>query len=508
MQEPESSTIKETIRCTFPEVEMLPADTTLARYLAQALPHLPDLLTIHDPDGTYRLVSPQIKRVTGRRPVDLIGRSPYEWIHPDDLIRVRKRYHEAILGGASVQGRFRIRHEQGHYVWMEFVGVPLFQDPGNARRVSSILTLSREVSRMVEAEQAAEFRLNHLSLMEELAHLAWFTFDFESGAVQHNEAFVELTGKAASAFHHRRDWQQLVDLADRPVLRQALSDLWRRPAGDSRTVELRMIMPLNRVRWVRVSLSLVDLGSEGRRQLFGVVLDIDELIRSREQTQRWIRQRERVGLRERQDLAHELHDEVGQILTGMRWQIEATQRRIQSGKWPDSPEDLPLSHWIDSLDQAHTTLRAIAHRLRPPLAALGLKAAIQKLAEEFAGLWLGATRMDLEIDEVLPDGDEWRVNVLLGILRESLNNVSRHAGASVVKVRATVPFDGLLRLSVHDDGVGMDVQTAQSGDTLGLTSLRERARLIDAHLSIDSAAGAGTRVTLELWMNRTSDENP
>lgn len=489
----------------FPDVS-LPADSTLARYLAHALPHLPDMLSVNDPDGTYRLVSPQIKKILGRRPSEVIGRSPYEWIHPEDQAMVQRRYHDAILNGVSVQGRFRMRHESGHYVWLDFVSVPQFQDPAQPRVVSAIINLSKDVTRLVEAEHDAQVRLKHLGLMEDMAQLAWLTYDFHTGRVEHNEAFIELTGKAASSFHHRNDWRHLIHPEDRHLLRETMSALWRRPPGETKTVELRILSSGGQERWVRLTLSLVDMQPKGRRQVFGVVLDIDELIRSREQTQRWIRQRERLGLRERQDIAHELHDEVGQILTGMRWQFEAMLRRTQTGQWPESPADWPLSQWISSLDEAHNTLRLIAHRLRPPLAAIGLKAAIHKLAEEYSTLWLGTTKLELEIDDILPDGDEWRVNVVLGILRESLNNVARHAAASVVKVQAKIPYDGLLRVSIEDDGIGMNVVKAESGDRLGLTSLRERARLIDARLVIDSTPGHGTRIVLEIWMNRGTDE--
>ena len=479
----------------------------LTRYLSQVLPHLPDMMAVHAPDGAYRLVSPQLRQITGRSPAQVLGRSPYEWIHPEDLQLVQKRYHEAMLRGASVHGRYRMRHEDGHYIWLEFVGVPMFQDPKNPKAISAIVTLAKDITPLVEAEQSASIRMKHLGLMEELAHLAWFTFDFETGAVQHNEAFVELTGRAASAFNERNDWRSLIEPADRHRFRDAMATLWRLPAGETRTIELRIAPPGYPSRWVRLTLSLMEVRPAGNRQLFGVVLDIDELVRSREQTQRWVRQRERVGLRERQDIAHELHDEVGQILTGMRWQLEALQRRTRAGHWPQTPDELPLDSWLSSIDEAHNTLRAIAHRLRPPLAAIGLRAAIQKLAEEYAGLWLGSTRLTLELADHLPDGDEWRVNVVLGILRESLNNVARHANAAHVWVKATLPMPGLFRLVVRDDGIGMDLQKAQLGNTLGLTSLQERARLIDARLLIDSCPGHGTCVTLEFWINESTDNH-
>lgn len=470
--------------------------------MAYALPHLPDVMTLHEPDGSYRLVSHQMRELTGWRPSELIGRSPYEWTHPQDNADIQRRYHEAILRGVTVHGRLRFRHRQGHYIWLDFTGVPIFENPQEPRTVSAILCFSRDVTALVQAQASAQDRSNHLLLMQDMAGLAWFSIDFRSGSVQHNEAFVELTGQSASLLGTLRAWQTLVHPADWPALRQALGALRRQPHGATRSLELRLLAN-GLQRWVRVSLALMGgptVAQSAGRQLYGAMLDIDELVRSREQTQRWIRERERSSSRERQEIAHELHDEVGQILAGLRWQLEAARRTA-------SPSGLPLEQWIGSLDEAHRSLRQIAHRLRPPLAALGLRAAILKLGEEFAHRWLGQTLLVLQVDDALPDGEEWRVNTVLGILRECLNNVTRHAHARQVTVRAWQPCAGLLRLVVKDDGVGMDLRAVQCRDTLGLTSLRERARLIDARLSIDAAPGAGTEVTLEARIQGTTHES-
>lgn len=484
-------------------VHPVSADSTLPRLVAHALPHLPDVMALHEPNGVYRLVSHQIRGMTGWRPSELIGHSPYEWIHPDDTDVMRRRYHDAILRGASVRGQLRFRHREGHYLWIDFTGVPIFENAQEPRTVSSIITFTRDVTSRVQAQEAAQERSSHLSLMQDMAGLAWFSIDFRGGTVKHNEAFVELTGQAASVLGGMQAWRRMVHPLDWAQVRQTLVDLRQSPLEESRTLELRLLAS-GRLRWVRVSLALVcQQGGHRihRRQLYGVMLDIDELVRSRERTQRWIRERERAGSRERQEIAHELHDEVGQILTGLRWQLEAVRRAGGLAAARTTEATLPLDHWIDSLDDAHRTLRQIAHRLRPPLAALGLRAAILKLGEEFSHRWLGATQLDLQVEETLPDGDEWRVNVVLGILRECLNNVTRHAKADGVSVRASSPCDGLLRLTIRDDGVGMDLDAALAGNTLGLTSLRERARLIDARLIIDTAPGAGTRIALEAWMN-------
>lgn len=495
------------------------ADPTLPRLLAQALPHLPDVIALHEPDGTYRLLSPQMKLVTGWRPSDLIGRSPYEMFHPDDIPVVQRRYHDAVLRGASVQGRLRYRHRDGHYLWMEFNSVPIFEPTAESsdrsREITGIITIKRDVTPLITAERTALEQSRHLLQMQDLAGMAWFSVDLVTRQLRHSESFVEITGRAGSTFKNLLSLYRLVHPADRVWVRQALHHLRRIKRGESQTVRVRLNTANQHTRWVRVSLMIGTDDAQGgveRPVLSGVLLDIDDLIRAREETRRWMRQQEISSARERQDIGHELHDEVGQILTGLKWQIEAWQRearvasRGQDRTAPPQGNEAPVSNWFASLDEAHQTLRRIAQRLRPPLAALGLRAAIFKLTSEYTERWLGDTHLELQVDEDLPDGDEWRVNVILGMLRECLNNVARHARAQQVTVVAlTTPSRGLL-LAVRDNGVGMDMKEARPEGRMGLTSLRERAHMINARLSIDSAPGQGTSVVLELRLDGVPDE--
>ncbi len=501
-----------------------PRESPLAQLLAQALPHLPEVLAIHDTDGRYRVVSPRVRAVTGWRAVELLGQDPYEWIHPEDGAQLRRTLHPAVLSGASVEGRFRFRHRDGHYVWIACTAVPLMGGAGRAPHVDGILTLARDITAQLHAEQAAEEQSRHLALMQELAGLAWFVWDARSGQLRHNEAFVELTGQAVTVYPGVLSLRRLVVMADRPWLRHALRTLQRLPEGTPHTLEVRLQRSGGHQRWVRMVLALLrdprpSADPHAPRAnpllLYGVLLDIDEIVRTREQTRRWLRAQELATARERQQVAHELHDEVGQILTGLRWQMEMAQRTAHDR--PTGPADPSrLQEWIGAIDEAHRLLRQVAYRLRPPLAALGLPSAIRHLADEYAQRWLTQTTLTLELDPDLPDGDEWRVQQLLGILRECLNNVARHAHAQHVTVQARTVRPGWVTLCVEDDGVGLPTALmsghapratpTEAPASLGLTSLQERSRLLDGRLLLESAPGRGTRITLHARIQESNDE--
>lgn len=78
-----------------------------------------ELICLHEEDGKYIFVSPSSERIIGYKPEELIGRSPYEFFHPDDILIIRERSHKPILlGTEGVVTTFRFRHKNGEYIWL------------------------------------------------------------------------------------------------------------------------------------------------------------------------------------------------------------------------------------------------------------------------------------------------------------------------------------------------------------------------------------------------------
>lgn len=113
---------------------------------------LSDLVCLHEPDGTYLWVSPSVRRILGYDPGDLIGRDPYELFHPEDARRIRESTHDPALEGEdNIFVRYRLRHRDGHYVWLESLTQPLFDDDG---KVVHLQTSTRDISEQKKIEQA------------------------------------------------------------------------------------------------------------------------------------------------------------------------------------------------------------------------------------------------------------------------------------------------------------------------------------------------------------------
>jgi PAS domain S-box-containing protein len=191
---------------------------------------------------------------------------------------------------------------------------------------------------------------------------------------------------------------------------------------------------------------------------------------------------------ERAAIARELHDEIGQALTAIKFGAQWLARRITG------PESLKLDDCIAIADGALAQIRNLALELRPPqLDQLGLTAALRDLTERMAANVGLEARFLADMQEVTPGYAQ--STSAFRVAQEALTNVVRHAGASHVTVELH-RHDGELLVVVSDDGRGFDIEAAQvrtlKGASMGLLGMQERVNLAGGWLQIESNPGKGT----------------
>lgn len=232
---------------------------------------------------------------------------------------------------------------------------------------------------------------------------------------------------------------------------------------------------------------------------FGIQRDITdgyaaaELVRASRTELRALADRlQRAREEERTAIAREIHDELGQALTGLKLDMAWIKRRL--------PRDNDLvdqcGSIIDRIDGTLNTVRRIATELRPSvLDQLGLEAALEWQGQEFS------TRTGILVDlEISVGGDkipEHLGNSAFRILQESLTNVARHARASRVTIRL-IRTPEMLTLEVTDDGTGIAPDRLDGTSSLGLVGMRERALACGGELCITGRPMLGTTVTLRI----------
>ena len=193
---------------------------------------------------------------------------------------------------------------------------------------------------------------------------------------------------------------------------------------------------------------------------------------------------------ERQRIAHELHDGVGQILLLVKNHLALGMMKADA----TSPDLEHFGQASSAASQAIEEVRATAHALRPAeLDRLGLGKALESMLDRIGSTT--TTRCSFDLDDVRElVGREVEIQ-LYRIAQEATNNVLKHSKANEVNMELKREARSL-RLTVQDDGVGFDPAYAGSKGGFGLSGMAERARLIGGALSVMAAPEKGCRLTV------------
>jgi Amt family ammonium transporter len=194
--------------------------------------------------------------------------------------------------------------------------------------------------------------------------------------------------------------------------------------------------------------------------------------------------------RERQKVARDLHDGVGQSLVALK---------INLGLLPSQPSGEELkkhtAKTIKMVDEAIAEIRNVIGNLEPSaLKKEGLCVSVKSLCkklEKISGIHFRCT-----ISDAMPIWSETEQLNIYRIVQECLTNIIKHSGATEVDINMLTLNENRFLISVIDNGRGFNLQTVDSG--FGLTSIRERSAILNAKIAIDSAEGGGTRVILEV----------
>ncbi|HEY9100685.1 sensor histidine kinase [Chitinimonas sp.] len=200
---------------------------------------------------------------------------------------------------------------------------------------------------------------------------------------------------------------------------------------------------------------------------------------------------ETVREEEKARIAREVHDELGQVLTGLR--LEVSMTGLAAGaEAPKVHERVQRMQGL--IDQTFQIVRSIASELRPPILNAGLPASLDWLARRHEDRF--GVPVVVSVHEALPALPDVAAVALFRIAQEALTNIARHAHAETVRIDLTVA-EQMLFLAIEDDGRGFDAQAARP-TSFGLLGMSERAMAIGGVCTVESHYGEGTDVTVRL----------
>jgi len=268
--------------------------------------------------------------------------------------------------------------------------------------------------------------------------------------------------------------------------------------GEAGTLEFEIIGMKGRHRWLATHTVPLRDAAGAIQAALGITRDITEAKRGEQQVRA-----SRAALRslaakqqdvregERSRIAREIHDRLGQALTALKLQLVAAHEAAVT----ESPNVASrLCEAAGMVDDLVKTVRRIASELRPPiLDQLGLPAAVEWLAQDFARRTAPPIACAATIQPINGTISDELATAVFRIVQEALTNVSRHAAATRVDIELDVKSD-CVTLEINDNGRGITESGASGPTSLGILGMRERAAVLGGVLEVAPRPGGGTRV--------------
>jgi PAS domain S-box-containing protein len=304
---------------------------------------------------------------------------------------------------------------------------------------------------------------------------------------------AELLGRCASDLTHPDDRDATIAAVQALVAGETLTD--RR--------EKRYLAKNGRTIWADLAVSLVRGDREQPLYALGIIQDITERKQADKQlraSQERSRQLAAYVVEAREDersrIAREIHDELGQVLIGLKMGLESLAADCTGNRASRAEIGRQIARISRIVRRSIGSVKTISAQLRPGiLDQLGLAAAIEWQAHEFesnTGIKCAIEKMPASLILTAEQS-----TAVFRVFQEVLTNVVRHAQASGIWVRlSTGPH--WLTLSVRDNGVGLRKNKLDDPGAMGLLGMRERASLLGGTIQFKGVRGKGTTVTLRL----------
>jgi PAS domain S-box-containing protein len=433
---------------------------------------------VRPPEPTYFpislwMMSPEGVRLWNTDP----GLVP-EAVHPDDIDGVLAAIARSVQTGDPFLQHFRVRADDGFYVWVESHALPVRGADGQIERwIGAAAEIGAQLSRVSlrEALDSPQAPLGIVIVAPDYRYMS----ATRSAAALLGLSAAEASGKRMSELDPER-WERVRPVYERVFAEGASCDLeWTGMGADGSRCGLAHYYPI-RLGDEVVAMGIVTLDISARKRAEDAVAALaeerrvllDALVRAQE--------------RERRRIAADIHADTLQVFAALRLKVEELGHRLRD------PANRELLAELDAaFGSATQRLRGLLFELWPPsLERAGLGDVLEQLATRIEADGGPQVRLELSLRRELPLDTR---AVVYRVIAEAAANAARHARASRVTISVDERGSQVLA-EVNDDGAGFDVDESQFGH-YGLREMSERVKAIGGMLAITSAPGAGTTIS-------------
>ncbi len=396
--------------------------------------------------------------------------------------------------GKEFDVEFRILRADGSIRWIRDRGFPIRDQSGQVYRIAGIANDITERKLAEEALRESEERFRQLA--DNIQEVFWLRSPDFKELLYVSPMYEKVCGRSSESFYTAGpDFAGL-----HPDDRAWLNELAPSLAGTEFEIEYRIVTQTGEVRWLRDRGFPIRNAAGEVYRIGGVAEDItdrkeaaDRLKASSEQLRALSASLQSAREQEAARIAHQIHDDMGGVLTGLRWELEAMKKMLEepTDSWPlKAVMQEKLATMLGLTDTTINVVRRIASELRPSiLDDLGLMEALEWQTQQFQARTGIECRCDCTLSSI-PLG-EVESTAVFRIVQEALTNIIRHAQATQVSVTMTVEHE-TFTIAVKDNGRGISQEEILNRGSLGLLGMQERAHLIGGRVEIAGVKDAGT----------------
>lgn len=460
---------------------------------AQSVAHLGNWQENHITGELYW--SDECKRVLGFKENEDISHGLFwDLVHPNDVDELKEKwaYNEEIM--KPYEGIFRIILKNGSVRHIREKAN--FKKDANGQLLLTIGTV-QDITELEESRLLIEKSQKRLQEAQHLLHIGNWEFDAQTGnTFLSNECKLLFGFSINQHIENEEFWKKI-----HPEDHDWLLELWNNSKESLKPYKVvYRIYKDSDLRFLRESTEFTADKNGKMLKCLGTIQDItaereaeDEIRNSREELRELSKHLQTIQEEERAFIAREIHDELGQRLTGIKMDLSWIKNKL-------SDENVDLFERITSLneliDDTVKSVRKISSELHPAiLDDLGLRAAIEWQVSEFEKRTEINCDMNLEENDL--DFDKDQAKAIFRILQESLTNIMRHSQAKNVEINLLQANDEI-GLNIKDDGVGIKHLNESAQKSFGILGMKERAYSLGGTLTILSEENKGTNINLSI----------
>jgi PAS domain S-box-containing protein len=412
------------------------------------------------------------------------GQQVLSKIHPDDQEAVKQVLGALTPEKPELRISYRMIHPERGTIWVERTSRAFFDAD---EKLSGVTGMIVDITERKQVEAALRESEERLRLAVEAGRMYAYEWDVASDVIVRSGKFVDILGlTGAPGIVTCKNMLKTVHPDDHAeVLAVTAACTPENPIGRAR---YRVIRPDGSVVWLEKTARAFFDGNGKMLRTIGIVADITERKLGEEAlstlSQRLIGAQEA----ERERIARELHDDIGQRLALLEVDLQQLKQI--------NPGSEEISRCVDELCAQTSEISEDVHDLSHELYSSKLKilgpiAAMRGFCRELSAKQ--KVEIDFHHDEILRSIPQEISLCLFRILQEALHNAVKHSGVRHFKVEFR-EVDDTITLDVHDSGLGFDTEAAMRGRGIGLTSMQERLKLVNGELSIESEIEQGTTI--------------